>query len=231
MTRAILLDIEGTTTSIDFVARTLFPYSLRELGAYISAALVNRNHLIDAVKAEYDRDTNYPSELDTIKPDSVADYLRYLTDRDRKSTALKEIQGEIWSAGYRSGELLSHVFEDVPAAFARWNQEGRTVAIYSSGSVLAQQLLFRHTTFGDLTKYIDRYFDTHIGPKTASESYTAIARELAAQPAEITFVSDSPTELSAARRAGLDVVLSVRPANASSRAANSYPVITSFEYL
>lgn len=139
-------------------------------------------------------------------------YLLWLMDRDRKSTALKSLQGRVWKSGFLVGELIGTVFPDVPPALARWSREA-AVAIYSSGSVEAQRLLFRFSSAGDLTPYISAYFDTRIGPKTAPESYRAIAGVMSIAMEEIVFVSDLLRELEPAREAGCQTRLSVREGN------------------
>jgi enolase-phosphatase E1 len=144
----------------------------------------------------------------------ILKYIYWLMDRDRKSTALKSLQGKIWKAGFESGELKGTLFADVPEAFARWSSNGR-VAIYSSGSVEAQQLLFRHSIYGDLTPLISGYFDTRTGAKTENASYTAIASAMNEAPAEVLFVSDTVRELDAAREAGCQTRLARREGNAS----------------
>jgi enolase-phosphatase E1 len=149
-------------------------------------------------------------------------------DRDRKSTGLKSLQGRIWEAGYRSGELLSQVYDDVPRAFARWTSQGKTLAIFSSGSVLAQRLLFAHTTAGDLTGYLSAYFDTTTGPKKEAASYARIAAELGLPLASVIFLSDVTPELDAARQAGVRTALCVRPGNAPAE-AGAHRVIRTFD--
>ena len=182
----ILLDIEGTTTPIAFVTETLFPYARARLPGFL--AREGRASETAAFLAEMDRDS--------------------------KSTALKELQGRIWEEGYASGELTGVVFDDVPRAFARWHAAGTPIGIYSSGSVLAQQWLFRRSTAGDLTRYVRWHFDTAVGPKRKAESYTRIAEGVDRRPAEILFVSDVAEELDAARDAGLQTIMTVRPGNA-----------------
>jgi enolase-phosphatase E1 len=135
-------------------------------------------------------------------------------DRDRKSTALKSLQGRIWESGYRSGALRSHLYADVRPALERWRSEGKRVAIFSSGSVLAQRLLFAHTPEGDLTPMIDAFFDTTTGPKREAESYRRIAAALGMPPVGVLFVSDVAAELDAARAAGLKTALCVREGEA-----------------
>ena len=162
-------------------------------------------------------------------PASVSAYLRWLMDRDRKSPALKELQGRIWEAGYRDGVLHGDVFDDVPKAFASWRRAGLDIAIYSSGSVLAQRLLFETTHFGDLTKSIAAFFDTAVGPKTSPNSYQAIADSLGRRPPEILFVSDVGPELAAARAAGCQAALSIRPGNRSQQVEADIPVVHTFD--
>jgi len=134
-------------------------------------------------------------------------------DRDVKSPALKLLQGRIWEGGYRTGALKGQVFPDVAPAFARWRDAGITIAIYSSGSVLAQRLLFGATAEGDLTPCIAAFFDTGVGAKRWPDSYRRIAAELTRAPAEVLFVSDTPAELDAARSAGYQVLMASRPGN------------------
>lgn len=148
-------------------------------------------------------------------------------DLDRKSTGLKSLQGKIWEAGYRSGELRGQVYPDVPTAFARWRGQGREVAIFSSGSVQAQQCLFANTTAGDLTPFIRAYFDTTTGPKAAAQSYERIAAALERSPSEVLFLSDVSAELDAARRAGMRTALCVR-AGGSTPEAGGHRVVETF---
>jgi enolase-phosphatase E1 len=211
--KAILLDVEGTTTPIDFVHQLLFPYAKARLGDYLAANFAQIKGLLEQLKAEHAGDSEYGQDLDPASPASMVEYLNYLIDVDRKSTPLKSLQGMIWQAGYESGELTSQVFADVPPAFERWTNEGKRIAIYSSGSVLAQKLLFRHTDRGDLTPFISAHFDTNIGPKRASLSYGRISTELKTPPGEILFISDVVEELDAAQRSGLQTLLSLRPGN------------------
>jgi enolase-phosphatase E1 len=151
-------------------------------------------------------------------------------DRDRKSTGLKSIQGRVWEEGYRSGELKSEVYPDVPPALEYWRHQGVDIAIFSSGSVQAQRALFAHTSAGDLTRFIHAYFDTTIGPKGSPESYGRIAAALGRTPSEVLFVSDVSAELDAALAAGMRTALCVRtPGTAPSTGA--HPVIRAFDQL
>ncbi len=155
-------------------------------------------------------------------------YVHWLMDRDRKSTGLKSLQGKIWEAGYRAGELRGQVYGDVLPAFDRWKQQGRDIAIFSSGSVQAQQCLFAHSTAGDLTPFIRAYFDTTTGAKTAADSYARIAAAVDRSPSEVLFLSDVSAELDAARQAGLATALCVRSPEAVPP-GGEHPVIRTFD--
>jgi enolase-phosphatase E1 len=224
--RAILTDIEGTTTSIAFVYDVLFPYAAARLeetcaasdpGPDLRAALAR-------LRAEH------AAEKASDPPPSFGDgapYARWLMARDRKSTGLKGLQGLIWEEGYARGEIRGHVYPDVPPALAAWRQGGRRLRIFSSGSVRAQKLLFGHTEFGDLTPHFEGFHDTETGPKQDPASYAAIAADFALPPAEILFLSDVVAELDAAARAGLRTGLLVRPGNRPAE-AGGHPAYKSF---
>jgi enolase-phosphatase E1 len=153
-----------------------------------------------------------------------------LIQRDRKSTGLKSLQGKIWEEGYRSGDLRSEVYPDVPRALERWRGEGTDIAIFSSGSVQAQRSLFRNTASGDLTPFIRAYFDTTTGPKTEPRSYTLIATALQRPPSEIRFISDVSDELDAASTAGMRTALCVRTPRARPP-TGVHPMIQAFDQL
>lgn len=218
---ALILDIEGTTTPIDFVHRTLFPFSRKALPTYLRSYWgdARMQGSIGTLREEYLKEHGekplWEGTPEGPSCQGAIDYLIWLIDRDRKSTTLKELQGEVWRCGYENGTLKGDLFPDVPPALARWKEEKIPVSIFSSGSVLAQQLLFRHSVAGDLTPLIDSYFDTHSGPKREPDSYRNIASKLARECKEILFISDIPAELQAAELAGLRVMLSVRPGNAA----------------
>jgi enolase-phosphatase E1 len=211
---AVLLDIEGTTTPIDFVYRVLFPYARERYLPFLAGRFTDAEVAAEVrvLADEHRRDSasgqRPPAWEDS--PEGVAAYASWLTDRDRKSTALKALQGRIWEDGFRAGELQARVYDDVPRALERWTGEGRAVAIFSSGSVRAQRMLFAHTQAGDLTPHLSEYFDTAIGFKTEPESYRRIAARLARPSGEILFVSDVVAELDAARAAGLQTALAAR---------------------
>src|SRR5262249_695962 len=165
-----------------------------------------------------------------VAPWSPREYAGWLMDRDRKSPALKDLQGHVWEEGYRSGALVGQVFDEVPAALARWRAEGTPVGIFSSGSVLAQQWLFRRSTAGDLTPMLRYYFDTEIGAKQDPASYTRIAERVNLHPDDILFISDVLGELNAARAAGLRTTMSVRPGNPQ-QPEHDHRVVTTFDEL
>lgn len=238
-----LLDVEGTVSPVSLVYEQLFPYAKRHMEPYlrahvrepwIDAGLAADLALLAEENAAEAADSGAPklaapedeASWESAVPQAAA-YLHWLMDQDRKSTALKALQGRVWRAGFEAGELVGTLFEDVPQAIARWNQHA-PVAIYSSGSVEAQQLLFRHSSAGDLTPYLAGFFDTRIGAKTRSESYAAIARAAQVEPAEILFFSDILRELDPAREAGCQTRLVLREGNAPVADWNGHEAIRSF---
>lgn len=214
--RGLLLDIEGTTTSITFVYDTLFPYARQRLRAFL---------------AQHAGDAEVREACELIAPGAAdaqaieREVLRRM-DADEKSTGLKQLQGIIWREGYAGGELRGHVYPDVPAAFASWHSQGADIRIYSSGSVEAQRLLFAHAEGGALDRYIRGYYDTRTGAKRAAESYRRIAEDMQREPAGVLFFSDVPEELDAARAAGMATALVRRGAGS---APASHPVIRTFD--
>ena len=231
--RAILLDIEGTTTPIAFVHEVLFSYARTHVRDFLKAnfnsaevrgdvALLRAEHAADVSK-------NPPALDENSLIDSIADYVEWLIARDSKSTGLKSLQGKIWRQGYLDGSLKSQVYADVAPAMERWRVNGLSINIFSSGSVLAQQLLFAHTESGDLTKFIDNYFDTKVGKKGEADSYRRIAEALSLPTNEVLFISDVTTELDAATEAGMQTLLSIRPNNPPQTDADRYQVIRSFD--
>lgn len=227
---AVLLDIEGTTTPISFVYDVLFPHARAHMKAFLAARSDALHTDLELLAEENRADPEAPPFQNIDSAEEALACLAWLMDRDRKSPALKSIQGRIWQAGYDSGELQSVVFADVPLAFERWRQQGVRIVIYSSGSVLAQKLLFGHTQAGDLNPFIDAYFDTAIGAKTDASSYARIAKALGVSPSLLLFVSDAPAELDAASAAGLQARLAVRPGNRAV-ADSRYTAIRSFDEL
>jgi enolase-phosphatase E1 len=236
--RVYLLDIEGTVAPLTLTAEVLFPYARAHVEEFLRRHGGDPDVQADlALLAEENRaetDPSCPKIEGAPGPfvgtgdSDVLPYLFWLMDRDRKSTALKSLQGKIWKIGFKSGELKGMFFPDVPPALERWSKDSK-VAIYSSGSVEAQRLLFGRSTVGDLTPLLSGYFDTRIGPKTASASYAAIAKAIGVAPGEILFFSDVVRELDAAREAGCQTLLVVRPGNPPAAHAHGHRVIESFD--
>jgi enolase-phosphatase E1 len=219
--RGILLDIEGTTTPIHFVYEVLFPYARAHAKDHLDITALH------ALKVEHEADLAAGLQPPPWSSGALA-YVYWLMDHDRKSTALKALQGRIWQDGYRSGELHGEVFADVPPALKRWQAEGVDIRIYSSGSVLAQKLIFSTTSHGDLTRFLNGFFDTTTGPKTDSTSYKIIAQAFGLPEGGILFVSDVVRELDAASAAGLEVCAAVRPGNPP-QPVHQHRTISTFE--
>jgi enolase-phosphatase E1 len=246
-----VLDIEGTTTPIAFVYDVLFPFARLHLREFLQNPL-NADALrepLQRLREEWlaDPPTSVPDGEPTSVPSGdrasgdggrrvagdggwAASYVEWLMDRDRKSPGLKLLQGRIWEGGYRAGTLKGEVFSDVPPALRRWRDAGLDVAIYSSGSELAQRLIFGCTAYGDLTPLISRFFDTAVGAKGSPESYRRIAADMGRTPDRIVFVSDVTTELDAAASAGWATILCVRPGNRP-QPDHSHTKISSFDEL
>jgi enolase-phosphatase E1 len=235
--KVYLLDIEGTTTPITFVHDELYAYARARLDSYLAAHWHEPDveRLVSELALEHQADANdappwRANDAAHLRASAVS-YLEWLMDRDRKSPALKTIQGWIWDAGYDTTELRGQVWPDVVDALKRWTKRGRRVAIYSSGSELAQRRLFESTAYGDLTPMISAFFDTSMGPKRSPESYRRIAEQLGTPASDILFVSDVAAELTAAREAGMEVVLSVRPGNPPQERPEEFRVVESLEEL
>lgn len=227
MIRAILLDIEGTTTPIAFVHEVLFAYAR----AHVKEFLANNAREVRADVARLSKEQARDVRNNEQPPLQIDEYVKWLIARDRKSTGLKSLQGKIWRQGYLNGSLKSQVYADVAPAFARWRAQGLTINIFSSGSVLAQQLLFAHTDAGDLTNFIDQYFDTNVGKKGEAASYREIAATLTLSAEEVLFISDVVAELDAATEAGMETLLSIRPGNQPQHHAERYKTIHTFAEL
>ena len=231
--RCILLDIEGTTCPVSFVASVLFPYARERLTRYLEANQGDPEvqALLAATQAAFAADPN--PEVQALRQGApiqghsagqgqlqlgqtnspLVAYLQWLIDHDIKFPALKELQGRIWASGYASGDLVAPLFDDVAPTLQRWQRDGYQLAVYSSGSVAAQQLLYRHSQDGNLEGLFSHWFDTRIGAKQAPASYSAIAAALQLEPAEILFVSDAIGEIEAAHGIGMAVIFSDRQGN------------------
>lgn len=222
----ILTDIEGTTSSIAFVKDVLFPHARAALPGFV------REHgddpevrrWLDQVAVEHGAICNDGTIVETLQG---------WIDQDRKHTALKALQGLVWREGYLAGTLKADIYPDAVAGLRRWHDAGHRLAVYSSGSVPAQQLLFAHTEAGDLSSLFDAWFDTEVGPKRDADSYRLIADSLGRSPGDIVFLSDVVAELDAAHAAGLRTVLLDRiqdyPQPRDAAAANGHPRVESFD--
>lgn len=198
--RAVLTDIEGTTGSIAFVHDVLFPYAQANLDAYVA------KHAGEAHVETILRDAAREANLDPGDRARILAQLHEWIATDAKVTPLKALQGYIWAGGYADGEIKGHVYADAAEQLHVWDERGVRLYVYSSGSIAAQKLIFGHSVEGDLTPLFAAYFDTTTGPKREAASYRAIARELALEPHDILFLSDSEAELDAAREAGMQTV-------------------------
>lgn len=216
--RAIVTDIEGTTSSLAFVHDVLFPYSRARLADYVAAHGEEVTPILDAVRAE----AGAPS----LSADACVARLLEWHDADRKIAPLKTLQGMIWAEGYAAGKLKGHVYADAVEGLRRWHARGIALYVYSSGSVEAQKLLFGHSDHGDLTPLFSGYFDTGVGGKKEAASYRAIGEKLGVPPGEILFLSDVEAELAAAREAGFAVTLLARGGGVPDA---GFPVARSFE--
>ena len=203
MIKAIVTDIEGTTTSLFFVKDVLFPYARAHMGSFVHEHASNATvaALLDDVRTEVGRD---------LSTEEVIAQLIVWIDQDRKLTPLKALQGLMWEEGYKKGDFKGHVYVDAMTRLVQWNQEGIPLYVYSSGSVYAQQLLFGYTEYGDMNKLFSGYFDTRVGAKLDPASYRHIAREIGFDAADILFLSDVRQELDAARAAGMQTAWLVR---------------------
>jgi enolase-phosphatase E1 len=236
--RAILLDIEGTTTPIAFVHEVLFAYARSQVRNFLADQLGSAELAADLARL---RDEHAVDTIQNLQPPalveaprdaeivSFAEYVGWLIDRDRKSPGLKSLQGKIWKQGYLDGTLKAELFADVAPALERWHRAGLKISIFSSGSALAQRLLFAHTEGGDLSGFISNYFDTTIGSKTEVQSYRQIAAALGLTASEALFISDVVGELDAASAAGMQTLLCVRPGNHPQSLADRYQIIQSFD--
>ena len=202
--KAILLDIEGTTTSIRFVHEVLFPYARESLPAFVRA------HAADAPIAELLEQARVEAGTPEASVDSIVDQLLQWIAEDKKVTSLKALQGHIWKSGYEGGDFTGHVYDDTPEYLAKWQDSGLDLYVYSSGSVQAQKLLFGYSDAGDLRPRFAGYFDTKVGHKREEASYRAISESIGSAPQDILFLSDISEELDAAAAAGMQTTQLVR---------------------
>lgn len=220
--QVILTDIEGTTTRISFVHDVLFPYASKALPDYV------REHMDEPEVQAQIQSAAMEAGIDPNDVSMVIATLLAWIAADRKVTSLKALQGMVWETGYKDGTLVSHVYADAVDGLRRWHAAGIRLAVYSSGSVPAQKLLFGHTESGDLQSLFSGWFDTRIGNKREADSYTAIASALDVPASAILFLSDIGAELDAARDAGLQTVQLVREADGT-QPADGHAQVGSFD--
>jgi enolase-phosphatase E1 len=228
MIKAVLTDIEGTTSSISFVHDILFPY------AY--------NKMADFLLKNWDNPVVKKSVLEVAKLENLTDYnhqqiteiLRDWIKSDRKVTPLKDLQGIIWEEGYKNGDYCSHVYQDAYETLSLWHSQNIPIYIYSSGSVYAQKLFFGHSEYGDLLNLFSGFFDTNIGHKKESQSYQNIANSLFLNSKEIIFLSDVEAEVNAALSMGMSTVWVIRDENLFNEKKNlnsAHQIINNFEQI
>ncbi|MEW4451791.1 acireductone synthase [Bremerella sp. JC817] len=230
----ILLDIEGTTSSVRFVYDVMFPYVLKGLDSFLAQSW--NDPALAPVLDQIAQDAGSESFLawtadltdEDQRREKVATEIRRLMDDDVKATGLKALQGMIWKDGFERGEMIAQVYDDVPPALETWTKAGMRVYIYSSGSIAAQKLFFGHSEAGDLLPYFSGHFDTTTGPKKETKSYDTIAAEVGEAAEKILFISDIVAELDAAKEAGMDTRLSIRPGNKPVEDGHTHEPIASF---
>jgi len=240
--KVILLDIEGTTTPVSFVAETLFPYAKSNVKSYLSdnyssdvtiAIIKSLQELskIDAKENKFNLSSADLNENKEIVIDAVVEYVTWLIEMDKKVTPLKQLQGYIWKSAYESGKIKGEFFEDVQDALELWKKDGKLIYIYSSGSVQAQKLLFQYSVNGDLLSFIEGHFDTKIGNKRDKNSYIKIAEELDINSKNILFLTDVTAEADAALAAGMSTFILCRPGNKPINDKSKYVCIDDFTCL
>jgi enolase-phosphatase E1 len=221
--RAIVTDIEGTTSSIDFVKDVLFPFARKRLPAFIET------HTDDPEVQHWLHEAAREAGYVEADRGEVIDLLLRWIDEDRKATPLKALQGMIWREGYESGAYRAHVYPEVAAKLREWRAAGIRLYVYSSGSVAAQELFFKYSEAGDLTPLFAGYFDTETGPKRETASYTAIAAAIDEQPEHCLFLSDVVAELDAAHASGFRTTLLCRPPSACPADSAPHTCVESFD--
>lgn len=231
--RGILLDIEGTTSSISFVYDVMYPFVRKNVSQYLADhwddPAVQKSVAMLAKDLKKESADIWLGQLDVNeKQTEVVAGVLELMDADVKATGLRQLQGLIWKDGFRSGQMVAHLFDDVADSIDRWHQSGADVRIYSSGSIQTQQLFFSHTVAGNLLDKIGGHYDNTTGPKREAASYFKIAQEFNCEPSEILFISDIVAELEAAKEANLQTALSARPGNKPVDPDHGFAVINSF---
>jgi len=232
--QGVLLDIEGTTSSISFVYDEMFPFVRDTLSNFLSENWDSPAlpACLDMLAADVEQDPkSWLSGTAEENQQAVAKAVIGLMDADVKATGLKELQGMIWKSGFKTGQLVAHLFDDVAERIQAWKASGLDVRIYSSGSIAAQKLFFGHSVAGDLLDQFSGHYDTTSGSKREAESYRTISQKFDCDPGQIVFISDVVEELAAAEEAGLQTALSVRPGNKPVPEDHGYLTIESFAEL
>ena len=230
--KCVLLDIEGTTSSISFVYDVMFPYVREHLVSFLAEHWDNAavKDCLPLLANDIDRQlAQWLPKDNAAAQQVVAATVIQLMDDDVKATGLKKMQGQIWKSGFESGQMVAHVYKDVPAAIDDWVADGIEVRIYSSGSVQAQKLFFGHTEVGNMLPKLSGHYDTTIGLKQESSSYKAIAADSGIAAEDFVFVSDVVAELQAAKQAGMATVLSIRPGNKPVEDSSEFVSVSSFD--
>ena len=201
--KAVLTDIEGTTSSLSFVRDVLFPYARDRIGEFIKSHRNNSavNKQLALVQEMVGAD---------LSEDQLIHQLIQWIDEDKKITPLKTLQGMIWEEGFKQRHFEGHVYEDAVRNLKNWKQSGVSLYVYSSGSVQAQKLLFGHTEYGDLQPLFSGYFDTNVGAKMDPAAYRKIAQTINLEPPDILFLSDIKEELDAAHESGMQTTWLIR---------------------
>lgn len=223
MIKAIVTDIEGTTSSISFVHDVLFPYARKHIAEFI------RRNAEDPHIVPHLNDVRLEAGED-LSLEGVIEQLLQWIDQDKKITPLKALQGLIWEKGYKDGDFHGHVYADAYENLKKWHAAGIKLYIYSSGSVYAQKLLFGHTEYGDLNNLFDGNFDTKVGAKIDAESYRNILQHISLPGEQVLFLSDIEKELDAAAQAGMQTYWLVRDKaidkSAAHRQVNDFNALT-----
>ncbi|MDH5181429.1 MAG: acireductone synthase [Gammaproteobacteria bacterium] len=222
MIKAVVTDIEGTTTALTFVHDVLFPYARKQIAAYV------RGHAQEPAVSEQLAEVCRIVGKE-LSPDEVIEQLIAWIDADQKITPLKALQGMIWQTGYAQGDFTGHVYEDAVRNLQQWHERGIKLYVFSSGSVQAQKLLFGYSDAGDMLPLFSGYFDTNIGNKREAASYQAIAEQINQPADQILFLSDIVQELDAAAAAGMHTIWLVRDAEPDSTA--SHRQVASFDQI
>jgi enolase-phosphatase E1 len=228
----VLLDIEGTTCPVSYVAKTLFPYARTNIPIYLErkSEAPEIQYLLTKVRESWLQDQDETASGLRNQGGSLEQYLDLLITQDRKLTELKELQGMVWEEGYANGDLVGPLYADVPQALQDWHNQGIVLSVYSSGSITAQKLIYSNSNAGNLSHLFSHWFDTKTGIKNLSSSYFKIAETMGAPSSRILFISDSRPELEAARQAKMRTLFSSRDGNPDTE-CTGFPSISDYSLL